>query len=175
MERNFTPGAPDRLWVADITYVRTWEGWLYLSFVLDTYSRKVVGWSMANSLRSELVLDALNMAIYTRRPQPGLIHHSDRGSQYTSVEFGSRLREEGLLPSMGSVADAYDNSMAESFVSTLKRELINRHSWPKRQTARTAIFEYIEGFYNTRRRHSALGHLSPTDYEEVRLRGGAVA
>ncbi len=104
-----------------------------------------------------------------------LYRRSFRGSQYTSVEFGSRLREEGLLPSMGSVADAYDNSMAESFVSTLKRELIHRHSWPNRQRARTAIFEYIEGFYNTRRRHSALGHLSPSDYEEVRLRGGAVA
>jgi putative transposase len=175
VKRDFTPGAPDRLWVSDITYVRTWEGWLYLSFVLDTYSRRVVGWSMSNNLRTELVLDALNMAIYTRRPQPGLIHHSDRGSQYTSVEFGSRLREAGLLPSMGSVADAYDNSMAESFVSTLKRELIHRHSWPSRQTARMAIFEYIEGFYNTHRRHSALGHLSPSEYEEARLRGGAVA
>jgi putative transposase len=175
VRRNFTPEAPDRLWVADITYVRTWEGWLYLSFVLDTYSRKIVGWSMANNLRTELVLDAVNMAIYTRRPWPGLIHHSDRGSQYTSVEFSSRLREEGLLPSVGSVADAYDNSMAESFVSTLKRELIYRHSWANRQTARMAIFEYIEGFYNTRRRHSALGHLSPSAYEEVRLRGDAVA
>jgi putative transposase len=148
---------------------------LYLSFVLDTYSRKVVGWSMANNLKTELVLDALNMAIYTRRPQPGLVHHSDRGSQYTSVEFGSRLKEAGLLSSMGSVADAYDNSMAESFVSTLKRELIHRHSWPSRQTARTAIFEYVEGFYNTRRRHSALGHLSPSEYEEVTMKGGAVA
>ena len=122
-----------------------------------------------------LVLDAVNMAIYTRRPSPGLIHHSDRGSQYTSIEFGGRLREAGLLPSMGSVADAYDNSMAESFVSTLKRELIHRRSWQNRQIARTAVFEYIEGFYNTRRRHSALGHLSPSEYEEVRLRGGAVA
>jgi putative transposase len=175
VKRNFTPEAPNNLWVADITYVRTWEGWLYLAFVLDTYSRKVVGWSMTNNLRTELVLDALNMAIYNRRPQPGLIHHSDRGSQYTCVEFGSRLKEAGLLPSMGSVADAYDNSMAESFVSTLKRELINRHSWPSRQMVRTAIFEYMEGFYNTRRRHSALGNLSPSKYEEVRLRGGAVA
>jgi putative transposase len=175
VRRNFAPEAPDRLWVADITYVRTWEGWLYLSFVLDTYSRKIVGWSMANNLKTDLVLDALNMAIYTRRPQPGLVHHSDRGSQYTSVEFGSRLKEAGLLPSMGSVADAYDNSMAESFVSTLKRELIHRHSWPSRQTARTAIFEYVEGFYNTRRRHSALGHLSPSEYEEVTMKGGAVA
>ena len=175
VKRNFSPKAPDRLWVADITYVRTWEGWFYLSFVLDTHSRRVVGWSMANNLRTELVLDAVNMAIYTRRPSPGLIHHSDRGSQYTSVEFGSRLREEGLLPSMGSVADAYDNSMAESFVSTLKRELIHRHSWPTRQIVRSALFEYIEGFYNTRRRHSALGHLSPSEYEAVGLRGGAVA
>jgi putative transposase len=175
VKRNFTPEAPDRLWVADITYVRTWEGWLYLSFVLDTYSRRVVGWSMTNHLKTELVLDAVNMAIYNRRPAPGLIHHSDRGSQYTSVEFGSRLKEAGLLPSMGSVADAYDNSMAESFVSTLKRELIHRHSWPSRQVVRTAIFEYIEGFYNLRRRHSALGNLSPSEYEEVTLRGGAVA
>jgi len=175
VKRNFTPKAPDRLWVADITYVRTWEGWLYLSFVLDSYSRRVVGWSMANNLRTALVLDAVNMAIYNRRPAAGLIHHSDRGSQYTSVEFGSRLKEARLSPSMGSVADAYDNSMAESFVSTLKRELIHRQSWPNRQRARTAIFEYIEGFYNTRRRHSALGHLSPSDYEEARLRGGAVA
>ncbi len=175
VKRNFTPEAPDRLWVADITYVRTWEGWLYLAFVLDTYSRRIVGWSMANNLKTELVLGAVNMAIYNRRPESGLIHHSDRGSQYTSVEFGSRLREAGLLPSMGSVADAYDNSMAESFVSTLKRELIHRHSWPNRQSARTAIFEYIEGFYNTRRRHSALGHLSPAEYEEARMRGGAVA
>jgi putative transposase len=175
VKRNFTPEAPNHLWVADITYVRTWEGWLYLAFVLDTYSRKVLGWSMTNNLRTKLVLDALNMAIYNRRPQPGLIHHSDRGSQYTSVEFGSRLKEAGFLPSMGSVADAYDNSMAESFVSTLKRELIYRHSWPSRQMVRTAIFEYIEGFYNTRRRHSALGNLSPSKYEEVRLRGGAVA
>jgi putative transposase len=121
VKRTFTPEALNRLWVADITYVRTsWEGWLYLSFVLDTYSRRIVGWSMANHPKTELVLDVLNMAIYNRRPSPGLIHHSDRGSQYTSVEFGSRLKEEGLLPSMGSVADAYDNSnLAESFVWTL--------------------------------------------------------
>jgi putative transposase len=162
VKRNFAPEAQDRLWVADITYLRTWEGWLYLAFVLDTYSRRIVGWSMANHLRTGLVLDALNMAIYNRRP-------------HTSFEFGSRLREGGLLPSMGTVADAYDNSMAESFVSTLKRELIYRHSWPSRRTTRTAVFEYIEGFYNTRRRHSALGHLSPSEYEQATMRGGAVA
>ena len=130
---------------------------------------------MANNPKTYLVLDALKMAIYTRRPHPRLINHSHRGCQYTSAEFGSRLKEAGLLPSIGSVADAYDNSMAKSFVSTLKRELIHRHSWPNRQTARSAIFEYIEGFYNTRRRHSALGHLSPSEYEEARMRGGAVA
>ncbi len=130
---------------------------------------------MSNHLKTELVLDAVNMAIYNRRPAPGLIHHSDRGSQYTSVEFSSKLTEAGFLPSMGSVADAYDNSMAESFVSTLKRELVHRHSWPTRQSARVAIFEYIEAFYNTRRRHSALAHVSPAEYEEATMRGEAVA
>ena len=131
---------------------------------------------MANHLKAELVLDALNMALYDRCPTPGLIHYSDRGSQYTSVEFGKRLTEAGLLPSAGSVGDAYDKSnLAESFVSTLKRELIHRHSWPTRQSARVAIFEYIEAFYNTRRRHSALGHVSPAEYEEATMRGEAVA
>ena len=173
--RNFAPHAPDHLWVADITYAKSWEGWLYLAFVLDAYSRKVVGWSMANHLRTELVLDALNMALHNRRPAPGLVHHSDRGSQYTSVEFGKRLKEAGLLPSMGSVADAYDNALAESFVSTLKRELLHRHSWPSRESVRVGIFEYIECFYNPRRRHSSLGHLSPVKYEETRLGGVAVA
>jgi transposase InsO family protein len=161
--------------VADITYARSWEGWLYLAFVLDAYSRKIVGWSMANHLRTELVLDALNMAIHNRRPAPGLVHHSDRGSQYTSVEFGKRLKEAELLPSMGSVADAFDNALAESFISTLKRELLHRHSWPSRESVRVGIFEYIECFYNPRRRHSSLGHLSPVEYEQARLGGVAVA
>ena len=171
VKRDFAPETPDRPWVVDITCVRTWEGWLYLSFVLDTYSRRIVGWSMANNLRTELVLDAVSIAIYIRRPSPGLIPHLDRGSQYASVEFGGRLKEAGVLPSMGSVADAYDNSMAETKLSALKRELVHRHSWPNRQTAKTAVFEYFEGFYNTRRRHSALGHLSSSEYEAVRLRG----
>jgi putative transposase len=173
--RNFTPEGPDRLWVADITYAGSWEGWLYLAFVLDAFSRKVVGWSMANHLRTELVLDALNMAMHNRRPAPGLIHHSDRGSQYTSVEFGKRLKETELLPSMGSVADALDNALAESFVSTLKRELLYRYSWPTRESVRVAIFEYIESFYNPRRRHSSLGNLSPVEYEQGRPGGAAVA
>jgi putative transposase len=175
VKRNFAPEAPNRLWVADITYARSWEGWLYLAFVLDAYSRKVVGWSMANHLRTELVLDALNMAIHNRRPAAGLVHHSDRGSQYTSVEFGDRLKETGLVPSMGSVADAYDNALAESFISTLKRELLHRHSWPSKESVRAGIFEYIECFYNPRRRRSSLGQMSPTEYEQARMGGATVA
>ena len=167
--RNFASEEPDRLWVADITYVRFREGFVYLAFILDSCSRKVVGWSMATHLRTELVVDALQMAIARRKPAPGLVHHSDRGVQYTSLSFGKKLEDEGLVPSMGRVGSAYDNALAESFVATLKTELLYRSSWPTRQVVRTAIFEYIEGFYNTRRRHSALGHLSPAEYEEVRL------
>jgi putative transposase len=167
--RNFSSGEPDHLWVADITYVRSKEGFVYLAFILDACSRKVVGWSMAAHLRTELVLDALQMAIARRKPTPGLVHHSDGGVQYTSLSFGKRLEDEGFVPSMGRVGSAYDNALAESFVATLKTELLYRRSWPTRQVARTAIFEYIEGFYNTRRRHSALGYLSPAEFEEVRL------
>jgi putative transposase len=167
--RNFASEVPDRLWVADITYVRSTEGFVYLAFILDACSRKVVGWSMATHLRTELVVDALQMAIARRKPSPGLVHHSDRGVQYTSLSFGKRLEDEGLVPSMGRVGSAYDNALAESFIATLKTELLYRSNWPTRQVVRTAIFEYIEGFYNTRRRHSALGHLSPAEFEEVRL------
>ncbi len=169
VERNFSSREPDRLWVADITYVRSREGFVYLAFILDVCTRRVVGWSMATHLRTEIVVDALQMAIARRKPAPGLVHHSDRGVQYTSLSFGKRLEDEGLLPSMGRVGSAYDNALAESFVATLKTELLYRNSWPTRQAARTAIFEYIEGFYNTRRRHSALGYLSPAEFEEVRL------
>jgi putative transposase len=169
VERNFVAGEPDRLWVADITYVRSAEGFVYLAFILDVCSRRVVGWSMATHLRTEIVVDALQMAIARRKPAPGLVHHSDRGVQYTSLSFSKRLEDEGLLPSMGRVGSAHDNALAESFVATLKTELLYRNAWPTRQAARTAIFEYIEGFYNTRRRHSALGYLSPAEFEEVRL------
>jgi putative transposase len=124
---------------------------------------------MATHLRTELVVYALQMAIARRKPAPGFVHHSDSGVQYTSLSFGKRLEDEGLIPSMGRVGSAYDNALAESFVATLKTELLYRSSWPTRQVARTAIFEYIEGFYNTRRRHSALGYLSPAEFEEVRL------
>jgi putative transposase len=169
LERNFAAGEPDRLWVADITYVRSKEGFVYLAFILDACSRRVVGWSMATHLKTELVVDALQMAIARRKPAPGLVHHSDRGVQYTSLSFGKRLEDEGLLPSMGRVGCAYDNALAESFLATLKTELLYGNTWPTRRAARTAIFEYIEGFYNTQRRHSGLGYLSPAEFEEVRL------
>ena len=169
VERNFASEEPDRLWVADITYVRSKEGFVYLAFILDACSRKVVGWSMATHLRTEIVVDALQMAIARRKPSPGLVHHSDGGVQYTSLSFGKRLEDEGLLPSMGRVGSSYDNALAEAFVATLKTELLYRSSWPTREVVKTAIFEYIEGFYNTRRRHSALGYLSPAEFEEVKL------
>jgi putative transposase len=167
--RNFATEAPDKLWVADITYVRSREGFLYLTFIFDACSRRVVGWSMATHLRTELVVDALRMAIARRKPAPGLVHHSDHGVQYTSLSFGKKLEDEGLVPSMGRAGSAYDNALAKSFVATLKTELLYRNAWPTRQVPRTATFEYIEGFYNTRRRHSALGHLSPAEFEEVKL------
>jgi putative transposase len=169
VRRNFTAIAPDHLWVADITYVKTDEGFLYLSFVLDACSRRLVGWSMATHLRTELVVDALQMALWRRKPAAGLIHHSDQGVQYTSLSFGKRLEEAGIVPSMGRVGSAYDNALAESFIATLKTELLYRHSWPTRESARTAIFEYLEGFYNRYRLHSALGFRSPADFEEGRM------
>jgi putative transposase len=165
VRRQFAAASPDRLWVADITYVPTWAGFLYLAVVLDAHSRRVVGWAMAEHLRSELVVEAVDMAASRRRPAPGAIHHSDRGSQYASLAFGQRLRAAGLLGSMGSRGDCFDNALAESFFATLECELLARQRFPTRNAARLALFEYIEGFYNTRRRHSALGYLSPAAYE----------
>ena len=170
VRRNFAAVTPNRLWVADITYVKTDQGFLYLAFVLDAYSRRLVGWAMATHLRTELVVDALQMALWRRKPTAGLIHHSDQGVQYTSLSFGKRLEEAGIIPSMGRVGSAYDNALAESFIATLKTELLYRHSWPTRESARTAIFEYLEGFYNRYRLHSALGYRSPADFEEGRMR-----
>ena len=164
VERNFTAEAPDRLWVADITYIPTWAGFLYLAVVLDAFSRRIVGWSMATSLAKQLVIDALNMALVTRRPR-GVIHHSDQGSQYTSIEFGRRCRDASVRPSMGSVGDAYDNAMCESFFATLECELLDRCRFKTQTEARRTVFEFIEGFYNPRRRHSSIGYLSPIDYE----------
>src|SRR6266852_5176054 len=164
VERNFVAAAPNRLWVADITYIPTWAGFLYLAVVLDAFSRRIVGWSMATTLAKQLVLDALNMALVGRRPR-GVIHHSDQGSQYTSIEFGHRCREAGVRPSMGSVGDAYDNAMCESFFATLECELLDRERFRTQADARLAVFDFIEGWYNPRRRHSALDYLSPMMYE----------
>jgi len=166
VERRFTPPAPDRLWVADITQQRTDQGWLYLAVVLDAFSRRVVGWSMADHLRTELVLDALDMAITQRNPAPGLVHHTDHGCQYTSLAFGRRLQQASLVASMGTVGDALDNAVAESFFATLECELLDRHAWPTRQGLRTAVFDFIEVFYNRQRRHSTLGYASPASYEQ---------
>jgi putative transposase len=165
VNRRFTASRPDQLWVADITYLPTWQGFLYLAAVVDVFSRAVVGWAMAGHLRTELILDAIEMATSRRRPSEGLIHHSDRGTQYTSIAFGLRCREAGIVLSMGSTGDAYDNAMAESFFATLETELIDRSSWRTRADARLAVFDYIEAFYNPRRRHSGLGHLSPHEFE----------
>ena len=162
--------APNRLWVADITYLRTWEGWLYLVAVQDLYSRRIVGWSMADHMRTELVTDALQMALAQRRPAPGLIWHSDQGSQFVSLAFGQQARAAGIAQSMGSRGDCYDNAVAESFFATLKKELVHRRSWPTKAELRTEIFDYIEVFYNRRRRHSTLGMLSPADYENSNSR-----
>jgi putative transposase len=175
VKRDFLPVAPDRLYVADITYVRTWEGWLYLAVVLDAFSRRVVGWAMADHLRTELVLEALGMALWQRRPAPGVVHHSDHGCQYTSLAFGRELRDSGLVASMGTVADAYDNAVAESFFATLKCELLYRRPWPRREDARRAIFEFIEAWYNRRRRHSTLGYVSPAEYERTYAMAPAAA
>jgi putative transposase len=169
VERNFTANAPNRLWVADITYVPTWAGFLYLAVVLDAFSRRIVGWAMATHLRAELVLQALDMAVQQRKPAADVIHHSDQGRQYTSLAFGKRCREAGVRPSMGSVGDAYDNAMCESFFATLECEVLDRRSFQSHAEARMAIFSYIEGWYNPSRRHSGIGYLSPIAYEEKML------
>ncbi|MFC2998257.1 IS3 family transposase [Falsiroseomonas tokyonensis] len=162
--RDFRVAGPNRLWVADITYVPTAAGFLFLAVVLDAWSRRIVGWAMATDLRTRLVLDALDMAVTTRKPAD-VVHHSDQGSQYTSVAFGLRCKEAGVRPSTGSVGDAYDNAMAEAFFATLECELLDRRSFRSQAEARMAVFAFIEGFYNPTRRHSALGYLSPIEYE----------
>jgi len=164
VERNFTATAPDQLWVADITYVPTWAGFLYLAVVLDAFSRRIVGWAMETHLRTELVLDALNMALWRRRPS-GVIHHSDQGCQYTSIAFGKRCKEAGVRPSMGSAGDCYDNALCESFFATLECELLDRQRFRTQAEARMAVFEFLEGWYNPHRRHSGAGNLSPVEYE----------
>ena len=171
VERAFVAQAPNKLWVADITYIPTWAGFLYLAVVLDVFSRRIVGWAMANHLRTELILEALNMALERRRPTD-VIHHSDQGCQYTSIAFGSRCKEAGVRPSMGSVGDCFDNAMAESFFATLECELLAKHKFHTQAQAVPVVFQFIEGWYNTRRRHSAIDCLSPIEFErrhETRL------
>ena len=165
LERNFIAAAPNRVWLADITYVETDQGWLYLATVMDLYSRKIVGWAMADHLRAELPLAALAMAIATQRPNAGLIHHSDRGVQYAAAEYRKMMQSAGFRASMSRKADCYDNAPMESFFHTLKTELIHQQHYGTREEARRDIFAYIEGFYNRTRRHSAIGYLSPIEME----------
>jgi putative transposase len=165
VQRRFEADGPDQLWVADMTYVPTWAGFIYLAIVLDAWSRRVVGWAIGHDMTTELVLKALNMALQQRKPK-GVIHHSDQGCQYTSLAFGKRCKDMGVRPSMGSVGDAYDNAMAESFFATLECELVDRRTWQTKAEARTALFTFIEGWYNPRRRHSALHYDSPMEFEK---------
>ena len=164
VNREFIASGPNRLWVADITYVPSWAGFIYLAIVLDVWSRRIVGWAIGEQMTTALVLAALNMATVQRRPNE-VIHHSDQGSQYTSIEFGLRCKKLGVRPSMGSVGDAFDNAMAESFFASLECELIDRRSFHTKAEARLAVFTYIEGWYNPWRRHSALGRVSPINFE----------
>jgi transposase InsO family protein len=166
VERRFRPEAPNVLWIADLTYLRAWEGWLYLAAVQDAYSRRIVGWSMADHMRHELVVDALQMAVSRRRPAPGLIHHSDQGSQYVSLGFGQQCAKSAIARSMRSTGVCWDNAVAETFFATLKKEMIYRRSWPTRPQLIGEIFESIEAFYNRQRRHSTLGYLSPVEFED---------
>jgi transposase InsO family protein len=175
VRRDFHPSGPDRLWVADITALPTDEGSLFLAMVLDAWSRRVVGWSMDRSADGALVVRALDMALATRRPTGGLVHHSDHGVQYTSLAFGVRMRQAGIATSMGSIGDSYDNAMAESFFASLETELIDRTTWRTRTEARAAVFEWIETFYNRDRIHSALGYLAPVEYEEHHRQGSTAA
>ena len=171
VNRVFWASGPNQLWVADITYIPTRAKFLYLSVVLDAWSRRVVGWAMATHLRTQLVLDALDMALHRRRPKK-VIHHSDHGSQYTALAFGQRCRQAGVRPSMGSVGDCYDNALCESFFATLERELLDRHRFATQSQAQLTVFEYLEGWYNPHRRHSALGQRSPINYERFHFSKG---
>jgi transposase InsO family protein len=176
LERRFVASKADRIWVGDITYLWTREGWLYLAIVLDTCSRRIVGWSVSESLERELAVSALEKALASRRPAPGLVHHTDRGAQYASGDYRDLVEQTGLVFSMSRKGDCWDNAVAESFFSTLKAELVHRNDYVSRSQARASIFEYIEAFYNGRRRHSALGYVSPVEHESAAARhGDAVA
>jgi transposase InsO family protein len=177
VQRAFAPGglALNQVWVGDISYLRTWQGWCYLATVIDLASRRVVGFALAEHMRTGLILEALSMALKARRPLPGLIFHSDRGSQYTSHEFRQLLADAKIVQSLSRPRQCWDNAVAESFFATLKTELVYRQAWPTRVAACHAVFEFIEVFYNRRRLHSSLGYRSPVEYESIRLHGGSPA
>ena len=165
LKQNFETNKVDRVWVGDITFIATAAGWLYLAVLIDLYSRRVVGWAMSERIDQQLVLDCLNMALLQRKVKPGLIHHTDQGRQYSSAAYLDVLKRHGIKPSMSRRGNCYDNAVAESFFSSLKNELVHHCSFKTRDEARTAIFEYIEIFYNRQRRHQTLDYLSPVDYE----------
>ena len=171
--RRFHADGPNRVWVTDMTYVWTWEGWLFLAAIVDVFSRRIVGWAIADHLRTELPLEALGMALGIRQPPQGLVHHSDRGCQYASDLYRSELAARGIVCSMSRVGDCWDNAVAESFFATLKTELVYRRPGPTKHEARTAIHDYIGAFYNPHRRHSSLGYVSPMDYERQHAAGAA--
>jgi len=175
LNRDFSASAPNKVWVTDITYIWTREGWMYLAAILDLYSRRVVGWSIDSHIDRTLALDALAMALKTRRPEPGLVHHSDRGVQYASADYQRQLQDRGITCSMSRKGDCWDNAVAESFFSTLKAELVHRTDYVSRHQARASVFEYIEIFYNGRRRHSALGYVSPVEHEAAAARKALAA
>ncbi len=175
LNRDFSVSAPNEVWVSDITYIWTREGWMFLAAIMDLFSRRVVGWSMDSRIDQTLVLEALGVALRTRQPKPGLLHHSDRGVQYAGADYQEQLRESGIVCSMSRKGDCWDNAVAESFFSTLKSELVHREDYVSRSQAKASVFEYIETFYNPRRRHSALGYLSPLDRERAAARKGLAA
>jgi len=165
VRRDFTADEPNQVWFADITYVPTWEGWLFLAVVMDACTKRIVGWSMRDDISAGIVVDALGMATTMRRPDAGLVHHSDRGAQYRSLAFGKSLRDSGILASMGETGMPHDNAVTQSVMATIKKDCVHRHRFKTRDEARFAIFDYIEGFYNPHRRHSSLGNLSPAEFE----------
>ena len=167
VRRDFTADQPNQIWFADITYVPTWEGWLFLAVIMDACTKRIVGWSMRDDLQADIVIDALGMATTMRRPEPGLVHHSDRGGQYRSLAFGKTLRDSGILASMGATGVPHDNAVTESVMATIKKECVHRRRFKTRDEARFAVFGYIEGFYNPHRRHSSLGNVSPARYERL--------
>ncbi|MBT8228234.1 MAG: IS3 family transposase [Dactylosporangium sp.] len=165
VSRNWSPSAPNRTWVGDVTYIKTWTGWAFLATVVDCHSRRIVGFAIADHMRTSLIIDALRMAIIHRNPPHGVIFHSDRGAQYTSHEFRDFCRRNGVRPSVGRTGICYDNAVAESFFATIKKELIHLHPWPTLAHLKVAVFEYIESYYNRRRRHSSIAYHTPAEYE----------